>query len=67
MKSIRNLSAPGMMLEMDNSELLILLDSESQLKAKAQPKLLLCYIDVMFYVISIHTIYYTIQYTMPVQ
>ena len=27
--------APGMMLEMDNSELLILLDSEAQLKAKA--------------------------------
>ena len=27
--------APGMMLEMDNSELLILLDSEPQLKAKA--------------------------------
>ena len=26
---------PGMMLEMDNSELLILLDSEPQLKAKA--------------------------------
>ena len=26
---------PGMMLEMDNSELLILLDSEHQLKAKA--------------------------------